>query len=425
VAIVLAVVLAAATILGGIAAVWYLKDEVVVRYRNRKNRREAAKPTLYMPAFGQIQKRLRQTAGRGIDVLTLSANNYDTFIKVDKIQAEYESVVTHGLSFSPGGSGANTVYALAKLGKRTAIAGAIGTDLEGAELLKSLSSMAVNTDLVLRPAEGDQVPTGRTTILVDALGHRQIMVFPGINNSWAKMTQDNSRLSALRSAIGNCRILHLSSFAGNAEMGLQARMVQELPTEIILSFTPGAIYTSLGLDRLEVFLRRSNVIFLYIQQLDELLKTSPGRRFDSNLSIRTKLDLLYEWRQSKKIDQPLLAVVKDNLTGISSEKYISAACGSSDVEDFCAPEMIKIPRLDIHDTTGTGDALAAGVLYGLLQGNVLYECADSGFIMANLAASGIGAREGLPTKNTLEKLRDELTSHGLRSHALGPAKPNR
>jgi sugar/nucleoside kinase (ribokinase family) len=48
------------------------------------------------------------------------------------------------------------------------------------------------------------------------------------------------------------------------------------------------------------------------------------------------------------------------------------------------------------DTTGAGDALAAGVLFGLLRGDDLDSCADYGFQMANLVAEKLGGRPGLP-----------------------------
>jgi sugar/nucleoside kinase (ribokinase family) len=48
------------------------------------------------------------------------------------------------------------------------------------------------------------------------------------------------------------------------------------------------------------------------------------------------------------------------------------------------------------DTTGAGDALAAGFLYGILEGEDIETCTDFGFIMSREASKKFGARSNLP-----------------------------
>ncbi len=59
------------------------------------------------------------------------------------------------------------------------------------------------------------------------------------------------------------------------------------------------------------------------------------------------------------------------------------------------------------DTTGAGDAFAAGVLYGLLNEKGLRECGLLGTIMAQFCIREIGARAGLPSLGELAQRYQE------------------
>ncbi|MFC2005514.1 PfkB family carbohydrate kinase [Chloroflexota bacterium] len=65
------------------------------------------------------------------------------------------------------------------------------------------------------------------------------------------------------------------------------------------------------------------------------------------------------------------------------------------------------------DTTGAGDAFAAGFLHGLLNGKALDECGHLGDIVAQFSISKTGARQGLPTLNELSQRYQELYNQEL------------
>lgn len=54
-----------------------------------------------------------------------------------------------------------------------------------------------------------------------------------------------------------------------------------------------------------------------------------------------------------------------------------------------------------EDSTGTGDALAAGFLYGILEGKDIETYTDFGFIMSREVSQKLGARSALPDENSL------------------------
>ena len=50
---------------------------------------------------------------------------------------------------------------------------------------------------------------------------------------------------------------------------------------------------------------------------------------------------------------------------------------------------------------GAGDALAAGVIYGILHGEDVQGVANIGYLLADFASNRIDARSGLPDQETL------------------------
>ncbi|MQY66766.1 MAG: hypothetical protein GH159_00370 [Dehalococcoidia bacterium] len=65
------------------------------------------------------------------------------------------------------------------------------------------------------------------------------------------------------------------------------------------------------------------------------------------------------------------------------------------------------------DTTGAGDAFAAGFLYGVVNDRDLAECGRLGDITALFSISKTGAREGLPALNELTRRYRQLYNKEL------------
>lgn len=80
---------------------------------------------------------------------------------------------------SVGGNGANTSYTLAKLGADVALAGAVGKDREGLELLEILTAAGVDISRVKKLA----LPTPTTMALVKRAGSRAFVHRPGASRA--------------------------------------------------------------------------------------------------------------------------------------------------------------------------------------------------------------------------------------------------
>jgi len=113
-----------------------------------------------------------------IKVVGLGALNMDRLYQVERVLVDGEAVVNEPI-LSPGGSAANTIYGLAKLGVNTGFAGVIGNDAEGKILVQDFEEVGVDTSQIrVKP----HTKTGSVLCLSDSSGKRSPYVLPGANN---------------------------------------------------------------------------------------------------------------------------------------------------------------------------------------------------------------------------------------------------
>ena len=105
-----------------------------------------------------------------LEVVGLGAMNIDHLCRVKSIPVDGETVVEE-IRSSPGGSAANTIYALAKLGIRTGFIGAVGDDEDGTALLADFNSVEVDTSMV---RIHKNTRTGSALCISDHQGNRQV-----------------------------------------------------------------------------------------------------------------------------------------------------------------------------------------------------------------------------------------------------------
>jgi hypothetical protein len=191
-------------------------------------------PETINDAFGAIMLKLSRSTGRLNDVFVISAHNMDEVTRVDQIEPDHESAALSEPMDLPGGSGANTAFALGMLGHHVSIAGCVGDDEAGRHLVDSLRHANVNTSLM----SSVDSRTGRTVNLVGNDGRRLLVVHPGANNAFAK----NSSHSDLVAVARESRIVHMSSFVDTKSMATQLRLARDCSESVVISLTPGALY---------------------------------------------------------------------------------------------------------------------------------------------------------------------------------------
>ncbi|MEA3345211.1 MAG: carbohydrate kinase family protein [Chloroflexota bacterium] len=292
-----------------------------------------------------------------IEVLGFGALNLDYLYQVPEIVLEGETVV-ESVTVAPGGSAANTCRALAQWGVRTSFLGAVGDDPDGGAMLAGLRKSGVDvSQVVIKP----DAPTSRVIGLVDPHGHRSLYVEPGANDL---LNEDDLDLKA----IGQARLVHLASFASERQLTLQEWVVEHLPPQVTVSFSPGQIYARLGWERLAKILRRTAILFVNETEAEWLGGVESLRRCGCEIAVET--------------------------LGARGGRVIHAG-GSFRVPGFST---------EVVDTTGAGDAFAAGFLLGWLREKSLETCARWGNWAASCVIREAGANSTLPTVDELEAL---------------------
>ena len=194
-----------------------------------------------------------------IEITGLGALNMDYLYKVERIVEDGETVVTETKS-SPGGSAANTIYGLAKLGVSTGFSGTVGDDTEGKLLVQDFQKVKVDTSQIRMRSKAK---TGSVICLSDKLGRRSLYVAPGANNL---LTMDDLDVTYIKRA----GMLHVSSFADDAQFKMLLELMGKLAPSVKLSFAPGALYASKGLKALAPMLGRTHILFINRDELKRL-----------------------------------------------------------------------------------------------------------------------------------------------------------
>lgn len=269
-----------------------------------------------------------------------------------KIRAQIEK---HGRlkKTSGGGSAANTTFALARMGFKTAFIGKVGQDAAGDLLLKLLGR--VDNRHIRRQGQ-----TGACLIVIDKQEDRSIIVFPNTNKT---VTVGQGTLTS----INKTKFLHLSSFAGQKPLRSQIRLAENLPPGVKLSFDPGEIYAAKGLNQILPVIQNSFILFLTDREIQKLT----GEKYIKG--CRELLTL-----------GPSIVVCKRGRNG----SYI-----------LSRQEEIEIPpeKVSVVDNTGAGDVYNAGILAGLLMQQPLPLCGLFATKIAAQSVTGYG-RSKYPTR---------------------------
>ncbi|MGD8506322.1 MAG: carbohydrate kinase family protein [Candidatus Bathyarchaeota archaeon] len=297
------------------------------------------------------------------DVIGFGALNVDKLYKVNKIAGEDEESFVLGFRESPGGSAANTIAGLARLGLKTGYVGKVANDPEGKLLLNDFKRAEVDIDGTII------APTGRSGVVigfVDMKGQRALYVDSGVNDT---LEFKEIGLQYVRGS----GFLHLTSFVGEKPFKAQKKLVEEL-SNVKVSLDPGEIYARKGLAALEALIERSFVVFP--NENEVRLLTGKGLKEGSKILIKKGASIV-------------------------AAKLGGRGCYVTDSKES---HLVK-PRLtEVVDTTGAGDAFCAGFLYGLIERRDLYTCAELGNFVASRCITETGARRGLPKLSEMEKL---------------------
>lgn len=299
-----------------------------------------------------------------IDTIGFGALNMDKLYRVNKIATAEEESFVIDFKEACGGSAANTVVGMAKLGCKVGFIGKVADDREGRMLLDDFRREDVDTTGVIIAGNGR---SGTAMGFVDDKGERALYVDPGVNDT-IEFDEVN------REYTFQTRFLHLTSFVGEKSFQTQKRLVEALPNSVRISLDIGELYARKGMEALEPMLSKTFVAMPNSKELRILTRKTDYKR---------SAELLLEKGAE---------IVAVKLGGRGC--YVTNGKESRMIEAF---------RVKAVDTTGAGDSFCAGFLYGLISSKNLYECGRLGNFVASKCITKIGARAGLPTLKDLIK----------------------
>lgn len=287
------------------------------------------------------------------EVLVVGSANADLVVATDRRPAGGETVLGGDTEISPGGKGANTAVAAARLGAAVGLLAAVGDDAYGAMLQDSLRGAGVRVGAV-RVLDR---PTGIAYITVTPDGENSILVSPGANSAL--------QLSDVDAEVRDAGVVVASMEIPLPTVEHAVATAAGAGVHTVLNLSPAATVSSRTLAALDVLLVNEH-------EAGWLLDCVPAEVDPARLRTLG----------------PRAAVVTLGADGVL------VATEETTTE-------ITAPAVHAVDTTGAGDGFAGALAAGLAEGNTLVAAARQATHAAAISVTLRGAQPSYPTAGQL------------------------
>jgi sugar/nucleoside kinase (ribokinase family) len=289
---------------------------------------------------------------------------------IDATQAEkFYSLMGAGIEAS-GGSAANTVAGIAGLGGRAAFIGTVADDQLGQVFSHDIRAVGVAFDS--KPLSGG-APTARCLILVTPDAQRTMQTFLGAAIEIGPEDVDEA-------LVASSKVLYLEGYLWD-----QPRAIEALTKAAKAAKAAGREVAFTTSDAFCVGRHRAAFLQLIEDHVDilfaneaEIMSLYETHTFEEALAqVRGKVDIAALTRSEK---------------------------GSVIINKSAVHMIEAVPGVEVVDTTGAGDAYAAGFLYAYTQGRDLTSCGKLASLLAAEVISHYGARAETDLKELAAKL---------------------
>lgn len=292
------------------------------------------------------------------NILVIGSFMMDLVVCTPRMPEVGETVIGTDFQRFPGGKGANQAVAASKLGARVTMAGRVGTDPFGEDMLSTLAAHSVDVKYVLRD---DSAPTGVGSVTIDRAGNNRIVVVPGANMEYG--------IKDLR------QIEHLILDADVILLQL------EIPLETVACAVEIASQ----------------------HQVPVILNPAPARELDERILQGVS------YLTPNETEAAILSGVK--ITDLVSAKsaalklvdmgvanvVITLGAHGAVYTDGVVTGHVPAFNVDVVDTVAAGDAFNAGLAVALTQGKSLAEAVRFANAVGALAVTRHGAIPSLPS----------------------------
>lgn len=310
-----------------------------------------------------------------VDDAFLAANHVEkslmTLVDADRQKELIAAVAGRIREKQGGGSAANTVVAVSKLGGRAFYSCKVANDDDGNVFLKDLTDNGLDTNL-----KADALPegiTGKCLVMVSPDAERTMNTFLGITSDFSVSELDAS-------ALGNASYLFIEGYLVTSENGREAmkkakRLAEESGTKVALTFSDPSMVKYFKKEMEEVV--GAAVDLLFCNEEEAMLFTGESTVAAAREALK-KVAHRFVITQGKNG-----AVIYDGDTFIDIEPY----------------------QVKAVDTNGAGDMFSGAFLYAITNG---HNFASAGKL-ASKASSEVVAKYGPRlTAHQLQEIKREV-----------------
>ena len=290
--------------------------------------------------------------------------NYDIILKQKRLPKIGETFVADSITMCGGGKGANQAVQLSKLGGKAFMAGCVGTDKFGEELLSNLQKHNVNTDNV-KLSEKNNTGMGIVNVFDD--GKLIATITRGANYDIT-----NSDIDKIKNEIISAQIIILQ---------------MEIPIEVI-----------------EYVINLASKHDVYI-----ILNAAPACEIKEEVLSKVNCLVVNETEASFYLNKEINDVKSsiencEELYGkIKDLLIITLGENGSLLYDGKEKLHIKARKAEVTETTGAGDSFIGAFAYKLLNDSSYKEAAEFASLVSSITVTKIGAQDSMPTYEEVKK----------------------
>lgn len=322
-----------------------------------------------------------QVVGIGNAIVDVLATVQDDFLElmgiekgimqlVEKDRAELLYASMKERTQAAGGSVANTLAGIGKLGLPTGFVGRVHDDALGRFYAKAMEQDG--TRFLNPPVAGGALPTSRSMIFVSPDGERSMNTYLGIS---ADLGPDDVDMEA----VADAEIVFLEGYLFDKDKGKEAFIAMARACRAAGGKAGIAISDPFCVER-----HRDDFLSLIENELDYVIGNS---------------DELKSLFQTNDLEQALskTAAICDLVACTKGGDGVSIIRNGERVD-------VGVERITPVDATGAGDGFAAGFLYGLATGADMETCGKMGCTVAGEVIRHVGPRTD---RNLIALFRDK------------------